>query len=220
MRRTLVAALVLSLVAGSLAAPALAGKKKKKTPPPPAPVAEAVTFWFHNDPAACAAENYTLQLVEATAGSNCGSAASGVANEALVTAGEAPLGMVYNATEGVPFVLDATQKITGTIYVASHSGEASNPAGLAAGPATLVAEVIGTIAGEETSLGIAEVDYLVTPASKVYEVKFELEVPAELDKSQVDSLSISLYNRGFTVALHGFYRVQNPASNFTVSTWK
>ena len=218
MRRALIVAVVLGLLTGSLAAPVEAAKKKKKKPAPalqPVPV----TLFFSNTSGGCSDDAYLMVLAEPTEGSNCGTLLSGPGNELLVRAGQAPDTIVYNAAEGVPFVLDATQKITGKIQVASHSGRAENPGSLGAGPTTLVAALTGTSGGEEKDLGTVEVSYVATPDKKVFEVAVEFEPPAELDKAEFTSLSISLYNRGFA-ALHGFYRAVAPASNLTIPTWQ
>lgn len=220
MKKLLVVALAVGLVGTSMVGPSVAGKKKKKPKQPPVatPVATPVTLFFSNTSGGCTAEGYVMVLVEPTEGSNCGSAFSGPVNEALVQAGEAPATLTYSATEGLPFVLDATQKITGTIQVMSFTrGEAPQP--VATGPTTMVAEIFGETGGETKSLGVAELSYTVTPAQKDYPVEIEIAPPGELDKAEFTSLSISLYNRG-AAPLHGWYRAVAPASKITVPTWK
>ena len=217
MRRTLIVALMLGLLAGSIAAPVEAAKKKKKKPAEP--VATPVTLFFSNTSGGCTDDAYLMVLTEAAEGSNCGTALSGPGNELLFRAGQDPDAIVYNASEGIPFILDATQKITGKIQVASHSGAAQNPGALGAGPTTLVAELSGSSDGASKVLGTIEVPYVVTPAQKVVEVLVEFQPPPELDKAEFTTLSISLYNRG-VAALHGFYRAVAPASTLTIPTWK
>jgi hypothetical protein len=220
MKKTLVTALAVGLVAGALAGPVSAARKKPKKPKPPvaAPVQTPVTFYLTNTNAECTADSYVLMLTEATEGLACGSALSGIPNDLLVEAGEAPNTIVYNAAEGVPFVLDATQKLTGTILVDSYSHPAV-PAGTAVGPTTLVVELSGESGGETKILGTAEVAYTVTPAETTYQADFEITLPAELDKAPFTTLAISLYNGGVS-PLHGFYRVTPPASKIVVPTWK
>ncbi len=220
MKKVLVAALAVGLVGSSLVGPAAAAKKKKKPKPPvAAPVATPVTMFFSNTSGGCADDAYLMVLTEPTEGSNCGTRLSGLPNELLIQAGDIPDTIIYNASEGIPFVLDATKKLTGTIQVATTSGVAENPVGLSAGPTTLVVEISGDVGGEIKPLGTAEVDYTVTPTQKIYPVEFEIELPAELDKAQLNTLSVSLYNRGLTVN-HGFYRTVDPVSQVIVPTWK
>lgn len=212
MRKMLVVALVVGLLGGSLIGPVEAKKKKKLAPAP-------VTFWFANDSGACTDDAaFVLKLTESTEGSNCGNLGYGapypVANAAGLSTPYA-----YNAIEGLPFILDATQKITGTVQVSSRSIAEGVPVFLGAGQATTVGTLTGTTDGESVELGAFESTYAVTPAQGVYEVKFEIEPPADLDKAQFTGLGISLHTEG-PVVNHGYYRVANPASNFTVPTWK
>ena len=220
MKKLLVAALAVGLVGSSLVGPVSAAKKKKKPKPPvAAPVATPVTMFVSNPSGGCTADAYLMVLTEPTEGSNCGSRLAGLPNELLIQAGQAPAAIVYNASEGIPFVLDATKKLTGTIQVATTSGVAENPVGLSAGPTTLVIEISGDVGGEIKPLGTAEIDYTVTPTQKVFPVDFEIELPSDLDKAKLNTLSVSLYNRGLTVN-HGFYRAVEPASKVIVPTWK
>lgn len=212
MRKFLAVALAVGLLGGSLVGPVEAAKKKKKL------VATPVTFWFANDSGACTDDAaFVLKLTESTEGSNCGNRFHGALWDVAVAAGSTPY--TYNAIEGVPFILDATQKISGTIQVSSQSIAAGVPVYLGAGQATTIGAINGTTGDESKELGTFESTYQVTPAQGVYEVKFEIEPPAELDKAQFTGLSISLHTEGMSVN-HGYYRVADPASNFTVPTWK
>lgn len=211
MRKTLVATIVLGLIAGSLAAPATAKKKKPKTP---APVATPMTLWFHATE--CADGNYLLMLKEATEGRNCGSAFYGAPYPVASAAGQsAP--RTFNAGEGVPFVLDASQKIVATVQVSAYASAQGGGSGV--GQTTLVGTFAGQVGGETKELGTVEQTYMVTPAQGVYEVKLELQPPAEFDKAQFTSFSLTLHNKGTSLA-HGFYRTTNPASFVVIPTWK
>lgn len=216
MRKAIVIALALGLIAGSVAAPATAKKKKKK-----APVATPVTFWFHNDsdPVVCTDDAvFTLMLTEAKTGGNCGNRVYGAGYAAAEAAGIADP-YTYNAIEGLPFVLDATQKITATIYVSSTRGEATNPVTLGIGQTTLVATLQGTTAEGAKELGSQEVTYTVLPGEEFSEVKLEFEPDAALDKAEFTGLGISLHNQGNSIN-HGYYRTNNPASFIVIPTWK
>lgn len=213
MRKMLVVALVIGLLGGSLIGPVEAKKKKKKSAPVP------VTFWFANDSGACTDDSaFVLKLTESTEGSNCGNLGFG-APYAVANAAGLSNPFSYNAIEGLPFVLDASQKITGTIQVSSRGVVAEAPVFLGAGQATTIGTVTGTTGGESVELGAFESTYTVTPAQGVYEVKFEIEPPAEFDKAQFTGLGISLHTEGLVVN-HGYYRVHSPASSFTIPTWK
>ena len=218
MRKFMIVSLVLGLLVGSLVAPATAGKKKKKKAPP-APIAVPLTLFFSNTSGGCTDDAYLMVLVEPAEGSNCGTALSGPGNELLVSAGDVPDTIVYNATEGLPFVLDATQKITGKIQVMSYGSGDVPQVGFGVGQTTLVAALAGQSGGEQKDLGTMEVSYVVTPAQKIYEVAVEFQPAAELDKAQFTSLSISLYNQG-PAPFHGWYRAVAPASSLTIPTWK
>lgn len=210
MRRFLVLVLVVGLLGGSLATSVQAKKKRKK------PAQVEVTYWFANTSGGCAAEAYTLVLTEATEGSNCGSLLAGLPWAVAETAGVASP-ITYYAAEGVPFVLDATNKITGTIQVSSRSVAAGAPLFLGAGQATTIGVVTATTDGEAKELGMFESTYTVTPAQGVYEVEFEIEPPAELDKAEFTSLEIALHTEGSSVN-HGYYRTVDPASSINVPT--
>lgn len=213
MKKLIAVVMVLGLI-GSFAAPVSAAKKKKKKP-----VATPVTFFFHNDSGACTDDAaFVMKLTEATEGSNCGNLLYGAGYEAGNAAGLSDP-YTYYAVEGVPFVLDATQKIVATVQVSSRSVAAGVPAYLGAGQTTLVASISGQSGDETKELGAAKSTYAVTPAQGVYEVVLEFQPPAELDKATFTSLSIDLHQTGQSVN-HGFYRTVNPASKILVPTWK
>lgn len=213
MRRFLVVALVMGLLGGSMIGPVEAKKKKKKA----APV--AVTYWFHNESGACTDDAaFVMRLTEATEGSNCGNLGYG-APWPVTSAAGVSTPYTYYAIEGVPFVLDASQKIIGKIQVSSRSVAAGVPVYLGAGQATTVGVLSGGTADGAQELGSFESTYAVTPAGGVYEVAFEIEPPKELDKAVFDSLQISLHTEG-PVVNHGYYRTVDPASSITVPTWK
>lgn len=213
MRRFLVVALVVGLLGGALVGPVEAKKKKKKKKKA-APV--EVTYWFSNTSGGCAAEAYNLVLTEPTEGTNCGSLFAGLAWGPASSAGQASP-IVYYAVEGVPFLLDASKKITGAIQVSSRSVQGA--VFLGAGQATTVGTVSGTTGGDAKELGTFESTYSVTPTQGVYEVKFEIEPPKEFNKTEFTSLEIGLHTEGTSVN-HGFYRTANPASSIIVPTLK
>ncbi len=222
MKKTLITALVLGLVVGSLALPAEAKKKKKK----PVPVQTPATFYLRQvEGTACGDEGaYFLSRTDAPdTGSACGSAYYGIPNDAADLAEPT----VYPATDGIPFTLDATKEITGLIGVKSRTGLVGNPVdgstvrspvAYGAGNTTLNVTISGTTGGEVKQIGTAAVDYAVVPGTDLYEGEFTIQPLADLDKAVFTTLDISLYNSGDSV-FHGFYTTDDPASNFTVGTW-
>jgi hypothetical protein len=221
MRKMIVTALVLGLVAGSLSAPAIAKKKKPRKPPVVLPVQTPVNFYLHNDsdPVDCTEPaNFTLMLTEAESGGNCGNLLFGATYPVGEETGLASP-FTYNAAEGLPFVLDGTQPIKATLYVSSGRGRAENPQPIGVGQTTVVAELLGSAGGAAKELGTAEATYQVIPGETTYEVKLEFPAIAELDKAVFDALSISLHQEGASM-MHGYYRVADPASFITIPTWK
>lgn len=216
MRRALVVALVLGLLAGSLAAPVEAAKKKKKKKKPPVaaqPVPVEMVLWF-NAQEGCAGP-LTLGLTEATEGSNCGrNPFYGAAWGAGEAAGLATP-YVFTAVEGLPFVLDGSKPIVATMQVSAY---VSDVVSSGVGQTTLVGTLTGTTGGEAVELGTAEATYLVTPAQGIYEVPLEFDVK-DFDKKTFTAFEIALEQRGTSVS-HGHYRTLNPASKIAVPTLK
>lgn len=207
MRRLLVIALLVGLVAGSLATPVAAKKKKKKKPVP-----VEMTLWF-NAEGGCG-EATTLRLTEATEGSNCGNNPwYGVAWDVGESNGLATPYTFY-AVEGLPFVLDGTKPIVATVQVSAY---VSSPVGSGVGEARLVGTLTGETGGDTVELGTAETTYMVTPAQGIYEVVLEFEPAADFDKATFTQFDITLVQNGNSVS-HGHYRTVDPASKIAVPT--
>lgn len=226
-KKPLVALLALGLVGATLVAPAQAKKKKPKKPPALAQVDQKY-YPVNQNESGCAAEGMLLMLTPGEAGGSCGSTVGGAPNTVFTQASgkpctpDSPVGSLcgtisYTAGEGLPMVLDASKKISGTIYVSSYRGAAQNPTGLSAGPTTFNMLLYGTVNGEEKEIGTFTSDYTVTPAQQEYEVPFEITIDPALDKGQVETLGVDFWNTGAT-ALHGFYAVNK--SFITFPTWK
>lgn len=217
MRRVVALSVAVGLMAGILVGPVDAAKRKK--PKKPGAVATPVNYWFHNhstEANPCSDDaTFTLKLTEATEGGNCGNGFYGASYEAANAAGVADP-YTYNAIEGIPFVLDARRKITGSIWVTSRG---TDPAFLGVGQATMIATISGEVDGETVELGTIEANYTVTPAQADYEIKIDLQPPADKDKAIFTALSISLHNEGPSVN-HGYYRTHSPASFLMIPTWK
>lgn len=224
MKKQLITMLAIGLVAGALVGPAEAKKKKPKPPKPAQMVQADQKYFLVNATDGCAEGSTLLMLSPADTGTNCGAYFAGVVNTALVTSGEStcvdtpegPLcgNIVYTAGEGLPFTLDATKKVTGSIFVQSYGPE---PAGVVGGATEFNLELLATVNGEEKVLGTFSKEYTTNPTEDTYEVPFEIALDSALDKGQVSALSLNLYNTGAS-AMHGFYEVNT--SNFVVPTWK
>lgn len=213
-RRSVALIAVAAMVFAISAAPAIAGKRKK----PPAPTPVDLTFWLRNqtNPAACTEEALQLLLSDGPDTGSCGSAFSGPVNEILFQAGDEPSGITYQAAEGLPFLLDASKEIKGTIVVSTHRGNAANTmVGPSAGPTTFVITLTGTINGESKVIAEGSYDYTVTPDKQYVPVEIALKPDAALDKQSVTTLELTMYNRG-VAPLHGFYKTEDPASSFTI----
>lgn len=229
MKRSIVAALALSLVAAGLLSPASAAKKKKPKPPVVAPaVQQDVTYFLHRTSCGEDTDKTTLSIVDGPdEGDDCGSLESGLLTELFLETGQDPppipavadLGpdrTTFTSEDGVPFVLDATKPIKGSIALGSFCCGA---AGISAGRATLQAVLTGTVNGETKTIGEASTDYVVTPAEATSIVEFEIKPDAALDKLSFTTLELQLTNRGVSY-LNGFYSYDDPSSQIVVGTWK
>jgi hypothetical protein len=204
-RKLLVLGLVAGLVVGSLGAPVEAKKKKKKKLVP-----TPVSYYIQHIPEPVCSEetSYWLSVTPGEDNGACGNLGYGAFAEAAIQAGEgdfltAPY--IFSARDGVPFVLDATKPLTGTITVKSATriqGQSVAPMGV--GQATLEVLVTATSQGETVELGATTVEYLVTPGSQPAPVEFEIALDEGLNKASFTSLELSLRNRGATVQ-HGYY---------------
>lgn len=231
MRKPLIALVALGLVAGAVAAPAQAKKKKPKPKPPAsAPVQMDQKYYLVNmNEGDCAPEGMLLMLDQIDVGGGCGSLFAGPVNTGLSTGTggictpdtpvQSPVcgSITHAAGEGLPVTLDATKKITGTIFVSSYTGTSANPAGAGAGAATFHMRLTGTVNGEEKELGHFTSDYTVTPDKQLYEVPFEIALDASLNKAELTAFAADLWNTG-PAAVHGFYETNT--SNIVLPIWK
>ena len=227
--------LVLGLVAGlavSLIGPADAAKRKKKKKPPvvvaPAPV--DVNYYLHRDKCEDSSDATTLSTGDdADGGDGCGAVESGVLTELYIASGVTPPStpagstgpdtVVWEATDGIPLVLDATKDVRGEITMLSFKGLSQNPAAISAGQTKLHILVSGTTDGAVKTIGEATAEYLVTPDKSSYTVEFSIKPDAALDKATFTTLELTTTVRGTSV-LNGFYSLEDPASFVTVPTLK
>lgn len=222
-KRVVIAGLILSLVAGAFAAPAVAAKKKKKKKP--AVVQVDQKYYMRRDACGTDADNPRLSLLDGPDGA-CWFSDAGILYELIATAAEngAPLDASilwepYPAEDGVPFVLDAAKPITGEITL--YGGDcvidpACSPVGLSAGEATFRIRVVATIAGEDKELGTHEETFTTTPGS-THTVKMEVKVDPELQGALVEDFRVEVF-RGGTAYGPGGIEYDEPASFVTVPT--
>lgn len=206
MRKTLVIGLVAGLVVGSLGGATAQAKKKKPKPKTVTYVAQNVEYFLRA--ADCTADVYSLSIENGEGDGTCGSFDNGLVNEVYAATGEPYSEQAWIAADGLPLKLDGTKAVTGTFYVTSW-------AGISAGPATLDVKIAATVAGQQVEVGTASVDYLVTPAAGTYEVPFEIKIPAELDKVDVEGLTLTTISRGHA-PIQGYYEMEDPASSLTI----
>ena len=219
-KKLVVLGLVAGLIVGSLGVSAEAKKKKKKKPVP-----TPVNFYLQNTPdGACGAEGtHFLSTAAGEDNGACGNHFYGAVGEVAHQTGDDQFfadAYTFPATDGVPFVLDATKPLTATLTVKS----ASTVQGLVnigphgAGQATLEALVTGTSNGESVELGNAEATYSVTPGANPEPVSLEITLDQAMNKVTFTTLELHLWNRGISVR-HGYYGT-GEQSFITVPTLK
>jgi hypothetical protein len=198
MRKTIVSLLATALVAGSLGAAAHAKK--------PA----GIDFFLRGPD--CSASVLGLSVVDGPGDGTCGGAENGAVNGVYGQTGQPMVEKTWMAFDGLPLVLDASNPVTGKLFITSFVGRT-------AGPATLDVVIQVQTGGKTVEVGTATVDYLVTPAQAWAEVSFEIDVPAKLNRKKVTALQMRTTSRGFA-PLQGYYRMENPASFITIPSFK
>lgn len=217
MKKTLIALLVMGLVAGSLVAPAAAKKKKKKKP-----VAVEQTFYLR-DLDGCDTSENQLSLTDAP-DAGCWYLDSGAPYEAIVQAGlatAADLGQTWTTMDGTPFKLDPSKPITGEISSASGEcvvADPCSPVMVGGGQAVLDVVVTATIDGEPKEVGTYTETFVVAPGSG-HTSKIEVPIDPALAGQTVDSLSVLTYLHGAAVG-HGAIELDDPSSFILVPSFK
>lgn len=193
MRRQLVVLVVVGLIVGALA-PAEAAKKKKKPPAPAVPVpVDLVYNVVSGGEATCALSIATGE--PASCGDPFGGAITGAAGQSA-----GPIAIA--AIDGLPLTLDASKPIKGKFVMRSYGLAAVPQAPLGAGEAEITWVLTATAGGEDLTLGEATSSYLVSPASRTYEVEFEMAPAADLTGKVLETLTLTYEATGPTV-LHG-----------------
>jgi hypothetical protein len=180
MRRHVALILVVGLVFGAIAGPALAKKKKKKKPVP-----VDLTYFIVWNGEGCALSQTTDQASTEDA---CADPFAGMMGDAL---GTGPF--LMPALEGLPLTLDAAKPIKGKISAQSFYLVGAGPDVMGIGQAQLEVKLSGTSGGEEVVIGeLTTEPYTVTPASADYVVEFEIQPAPELAGKVFDDLTLSL----------------------------
>lgn len=223
MKKLLVAGVVAGLFVGSML-PAQAAKKKKPKAKPPVPVAVDLQY-FLRDADACDTSENLLSLTDAPDPS-CWYVDSGAFYEVLDTAGLlAPedLAVSWTASDGLPFTLDASKRISGEITTRGGTCVLSDPAPcspatLSAGSATLDVIVRGTVGDEDIDLGTFTETFTTVPGTAHTSV-VDIELDPALDKKQVTNLTVLTYIHGASV-FHGTVALDDPSSFVKVPAWQ
>lgn len=219
MKKTLVAGLILGLVAGSLFAPATAAKKKKKKPPV---LVQADQKMFLGAAGDCGTVQRSLSLVDGQ-DLECWYVRAG----AIHDAGEghpAPAGSdpwaEWAAADGLPIKLDTAKRLTGEISTAGVCGLLTNvdclPAGISIGQVKLRVKVTGVTGGQEKTLGEFAEEFTATPGSHRTTL---VDIALDPALQGVEFTELSLWTRiGGASVGHGVYKLVDPSSFVTIPT--
>jgi hypothetical protein len=221
MKKALVLALVATLVAGALVAPATAKKKKGKKP-----VVSQLDQRYYLRRDGCGSDNDNTRL-STTDGPDvgCWYSDSGilydVVTELFAAAGEdIDLSEAYPAADGLPLKLDATKPITGELVL--YGGDCiddplpCSPIGITAGQARFEVKVYATIGGEEKEIGTFTDEFTATPGS-THTTKLSVPIDGALNGATVEAFRITVY-RGGTAYGPGGISYDDPASFVSVPT--
>lgn len=162
----MIVGLALSLVAGLIAAPAVAGKNKSGER----------TYFLRR--AECGGDDKLRLSTKDGPDAPCADMQAGLLNEVAQQSGSTDNWHSYPAAKGVPFVLNAKKPITGEITLYG-TGCIAEPAclpqgGLAGGNTTLRLSVVAeTKGGKERTIGEFTESFLITPDEPTYTSSFK-----------------------------------------------
>ncbi|HEX2240276.1 MAG TPA: hypothetical protein VHJ82_03940 [Actinomycetota bacterium] len=114
--------------------------------------------------------------------------------------------MTHYAIDGLPFTLDTSRDITGTVTVRSYLavGVARRDA-VGLGQPVLEVTLIGTLDGQEFIIGeFTSEPYVITPVARDYRVNFHMTPQGWLHGKEIQGLLLKLRTSGSSV-FHGFY---------------
>lgn len=197
MKRTVVVVVAIGLLAGALVAPADAKKKKKKPPVPAVTLVpgELKYFLHYPDDGAGGCTATTMMDLKDSPDTGC-SYTFQAAQEAFIASGQEILTNVYPATEGTPFILDASRKLGGEITLrgtVSYDTYAEIVLSGTVGGAEVVLAQGESAPANGAASGSVEGQELPGPAVTV---PLDLEIDKTLDKQEVTALTLSVTIRG------------------------
>lgn len=159
---------------------------------------------------------FALSVEDGPDKANCGYVDAGVVQEGVILLlGKYTTQRTWFAQDGLPMTVDAARPVTTDITLKSF--QVVRPAALGAGQAVFDVTLTGFSDGEQVVLGHAEESYLVTPGTYEYRLRFDIDIPDELQGVTLTSLEMSTVVRG-AVLLHGAFSVDDPSSTVTVPT--
>ena len=201
-KRLVALALVAGLIAGSSSAVDAAKRKKKKKAKL---VASKVTFFQRN--ADCGTGDFFLSVTDAE-DTDCINAA----NAAGPAAGYAE--SAYPARDSLPFILDATKPITGTITMRSGNG-------VGAGSVGVTLTFIGTTGGKEVPIATWESDTFTVVPQGAQTLEYEADIEDALNKKSFETLTLSVVPTGAAAGFYGTVEHDGPPpSAFILPTLK
>ncbi|MGH2730964.1 MAG: hypothetical protein ACRDJI_10215 [Actinomycetota bacterium] len=217
MRKTIITALVLGLLAGSLVAPADA-KKKKKKPKAPSLVQVDQQMFLRGD--GCTVEARALST-EDNADTECIYTRAGLLYDTIPESAPAPAGanpwQTWPAVDGIPLKLDATKPLTGEIYVKGTFPLVGDYPGISAGNVKVTVKVVGESGGEEKTLGEFVDEFTAKPGDPAHATMVSITLDPALNGLDFTSLTLHTRIGGASVG-HGVYQLNNPSSFIKVPT--
>ena len=199
-KKLLALALMAGLVAGSLGS-AEAAKRRKIVKWIP----QEKAFFLRWDGTADTCGEPYLSIED---GEDLGNGCEAIAQPAqeLLIATDQGITRDWPARDGVPFILNATKPITGTINIFQAVS--------AGGSLEIV--LSGTTGGELVEIGTADVEVPTSPM-EVTPIEFEITPAAELNKKNFSSLNLNTTQRGVAVS---YIELEDPTSSFVIPTFK
>lgn len=224
MKKVLVLMVVGGLLFGGVLAPAQAKKKKK-----PAIVHVDQKFYLRSTGCPASSDNSDfLSVTDADEEVQCFFTGSGIRNEIGDQTGtvgaqgnnavsdRATATRVWDTTDGIPIVLDASKPITGQIWTSGGAcpvgGVPCSPAGLGIGETTADVAVVGFVGDTEVVIGELADTYQVQPGT-VHEIKIEIKIDPALNGTTFDKIELRTWQHGAAVG-HGVVNTNADTSSF------
>ncbi len=203
MKKSILIALVVGLVAASMTGTSAQAKKAKW-------VQSELKFFLHwDDDGADGCDGMVHMSLEDTPGdTSCEFVLNGL-NEVLIASGQEPLSRDWPASAGVPFVLDATKPIIVEMVI-------NGAAGAQAGYDIVLSGASGS-STKELAVGTTETTTGPILATGPATVKFEATPDKSLNRKKFTSLNLNTIARG----LHAitYVEMEDPPSFVTVPVW-